>query len=139
MCETRAPQAAGAPSPTCPSCLDDSDAAAIMVAFDCGHAACLSCVTRSLGILRDSPHHTARPLACFLGRTLGCNGVLCCAQTRAVLRRIRLHALPAGVSEPAPAPEEAAGQRTPDATDAGSPPVAAPPDPSAALDADAVG
>ena len=146
MCEKRPPQE-GAPSLVCPGCLEESGTSDTMVAFDCGHAACLSCVTHSLRILRDSPdsNHTVQPLACFLGKD-SCNGVLFCAQTRAVLRRISRPAAStaaAPATEPPPPPEEdAAAPRTPDsdtaAADADTPPPAARPD-SAALDADAAG
>eukprot|EP00291_Cryptomonas_curvata_P013462 CAMPEP_0172184994 /NCGR_PEP_ID=MMETSP1050-20130122/19907_1 /TAXON_ID=233186 /ORGANISM="Cryptomonas curvata, Strain CCAP979/52" /LENGTH=232 /DNA_ID=CAMNT_0012858899 /DNA_START=34 /DNA_END=728 /DNA_ORIENTATION=+ len=111
MCDKSAPQADGAPSLACPACLEEFGTSTSMVVFDCDHAACLSCVTLNLGMLRDSSHHAAQPLAqplaCFLGRDR-CKGVLFCAQTRAVLRRIQLQARSAGDSEPPPPPEEEA-------------------------------
>lgn len=149
MCDKSAPQADGTPSLACPACLEEFGTSVSMVAFDCGHAACLSCVTHNLRMLRDSSNHAAQPLAqplaCFLGRDR-CKGVLFCAETRAVLGRIQLHARSAGDSEPPPPEEEAAEAprtpHTPDAAaaaaDADTPPPTVRPEP-VALDADAVG
>jgi hypothetical protein len=110
-----------APSHVCPACWEAFDTPDKTVSFDCGHVACLSCVTEGLRVLRKSSNAgspgsapTVQPLACFLSPD-SCNGVLFWAQTRAVLRRIQLR--PAATTVPVeeqPSPY-AAAPCTPDA------------------------
>jgi hypothetical protein len=129
ICEKRAPQES-TPLTACPGCFDEFGTPANMVEFDCGHTACLACVTNSLLVLRDSSSHIGQPLPCFLGRD-SCNGVLFCVQTRSVLRRIQTTELP---------PPKDAAPRMPDAAaaDADTPRPATGPGPNA-LDSAAVG
>jgi hypothetical protein len=125
-----------------------------MVTFDCGHGACLSCVTSSLSVLRQSSSDTAsgrptqapimRPLPCYFGPG-SCDGVLFCAQTRAVLRRIQPRPRPApaapaaSITEPLDLAEAAVPPHTPSTPDSDAAAANADtPPPAAALDAPAL-
>jgi hypothetical protein len=131
MSEKRAPPV-GAPSDECPACLEAFDTSNNTVSFDCGHAACLHCVTAGLRVHKSSiaaeKPWTVQPLACFLGRG-SCKGALFYSQTRAVLRRI-LPPGPAAASAPVAEPPLADAAAPPDpdaaAADADRPPPASP-------------
>ncbi len=85
---------------TCPCCLEPM-VLANSVPFDCGHFACVACVTSSLGMLKLAPASqlnageqpssldgVAQPLRCYhLGE--GCPGVLYYQETLMVLDRLR--------------------------------------------------
>ena len=128
MSESRA-RPAGPPSHACPACFEALDATERIVSFDCGHKACLACVTEGLRVLRSSSPAagsenpcTTQPLACFLGRG-SCQGVLFHSETRAVLRRILPQHRPATapVTEPPPDPDAAAARSDRPSESAASP------------------
>ncbi len=84
---------------TCPCCLGPV-IPADTVPFDCGHFACVACVTANLDQLKRAPARhlnateqpnsldsIAQPVRCYLGE--GCPGVLYYQETLLVLDRLR--------------------------------------------------